>query len=169
MKHRGCSQRNYLWSYRSSDLPDEAHFLDKLPPMPPISAWGTSLPSTGTRRLSGPFAHAGGRPMNGGANLADRVRDKISANLLPHEHPEKTGTRHGAGDPCAVCDEPIQPAQVEYWIGPDTNITHRFTSAASGSGRLRCFAGAGLSRKSAPAWRARFKQFAPSCGRTSCR
>jgi hypothetical protein len=29
--------------------------------------------------------------MNDGANLADRIRNKISANVLPHEHPEKTG------------------------------------------------------------------------------
>jgi hypothetical protein len=63
--------------------------------------------------------------MNDGANLADRIRDKIAANLLPHEHPEKTGTGHGAGDPCAGCEEPIKAAQVEYRIGEDTNITHR--------------------------------------------
>jgi hypothetical protein len=47
----------------------------------------------------------------------DGIRDKISANVLPRDRPEKIGTGHGAGDPCAACEEPIQaaPDRVSDW------------------------------------------------------
>jgi hypothetical protein len=64
--------------------------------------------------------------MNDGANLADASGTRSPPTCCPMSTPRKPGTSHGAGDPCAVCDEPIQPAQVEYRIGTDTNITHRF-------------------------------------------
>jgi hypothetical protein len=55
--------------------------------------------------------------MNDGARLADRVRDKIAKGLLPRDRPDKIGTGHGAGEPCAACEEPIQAAQIEYRAG----------------------------------------------------
>jgi hypothetical protein len=69
--------------------------------------------------------------MNDGARLADRVRDKIAKGLLPRDRPDKIGTGHGAGEPCAACEEPIQAAQIEYRVGANTQITHRF--------HLRCY------------------------------
>jgi hypothetical protein len=69
--------------------------------------------------------------MNDGARLPDRLLDKIAKGLLPRDRPEKLGTGHGAGDPCAACEEPIQAAQIEYRIGANTQITHRL--------HLRCY------------------------------
>jgi hypothetical protein len=72
-----------------------------------------------------------GCSMNDDARLADRLLDKIAKGLLPRDRPEKIGTGHGAGDPCGACEEPIQAAQLEYRIGANTQITHRF--------HLRCY------------------------------
>jgi hypothetical protein len=69
--------------------------------------------------------------MNDGARLRDHLLDKIAKGLLPREKPAKIATGHGANDPCAACDETIQAVQVEYRIGANTQITHRF--------HLRCY------------------------------
>ena len=45
---------------------------------------------------------------------ADMVRDKIEAGTLPLDRPTKLWAGHGSGKPCASCEQPIPPSQVEY-------------------------------------------------------
>jgi hypothetical protein len=47
-------------------------------------------------------------------SLADQIRDKLDAGLLPSVPPEKMWSAYGHDNPCSGCGEPIQPAQVEY-------------------------------------------------------
>ena len=47
-------------------------------------------------------------------SLAEQIRNKLDAGLLPRVLPEKIGTGYGHGDPCDGCGQPIHPAQVEY-------------------------------------------------------
>jgi hypothetical protein len=50
-------------------------------------------------------------------SLADQIRDKLDAGLLPRVQPEKMWTGYGHGNSCDGCGEPIHPAQVEYEVG----------------------------------------------------
>lgn len=43
-----------------------------------------------------------------------KIRDKMDAGILPREKPTKMYAGFGNGEPCAGCDTPILPAQVEY-------------------------------------------------------
>jgi hypothetical protein len=47
-------------------------------------------------------------------SLADQIRDKLDADVLPHVLPEKMWTGFGHGNPCNGCSQPIHPAQIEY-------------------------------------------------------
>jgi hypothetical protein len=47
-------------------------------------------------------------------SLADQIRDKLDAGVLPRVLPEKMWTGYGQGNPCDGCGEPIHPAQIEY-------------------------------------------------------
>src|SRR5262245_51956142 len=60
-------------------------------------------------------------------SLAQQIRDKLDAGLLPRVLPEKVFTRNGTGDPCAGCSQPIFPAQVEYEFE-----THRLHAGCAG-------------------------------------
>jgi hypothetical protein len=46
--------------------------------------------------------------------LAERIRDRLAAGTLPRDIPRRLWPGYGGGQPCAGCDEPILPAQVEY-------------------------------------------------------
>jgi hypothetical protein len=46
--------------------------------------------------------------------LADTIRAKLAEGSLPTDEPVKTWAGYGSGQPCAACDAPILPAQVEY-------------------------------------------------------
>jgi hypothetical protein len=50
-------------------------------------------------------------------SLADQIRNKLDAGLLPGVQPEKMWTGYGHDNFCDGCGEPIHPAQVEYEIG----------------------------------------------------
>jgi hypothetical protein len=47
-------------------------------------------------------------------SLAEKIRDKLDAGLLPRILPEKMWAGYGHDNPCGGCSEPILPAQVEY-------------------------------------------------------
>jgi len=47
-------------------------------------------------------------------SLADLVRDKLDAGTLPHDSPVKLWASRGRNQLCAVGEQPILRAQVEY-------------------------------------------------------
>jgi hypothetical protein len=47
-------------------------------------------------------------------SLADQIRHKLDADVLPRVLPEKMWTGYGQGNPCDGCGELIHPAQIEY-------------------------------------------------------
>lgn len=47
-------------------------------------------------------------------SLADMVREKIGARLLPVADPVKLWAGLGSGRRCTACEQPILPAQTEY-------------------------------------------------------
>jgi hypothetical protein len=48
--------------------------------------------------------------------LADEIRDKLDAGLLPLMLPERIWGGCGHGDTCSACDRVVHPAQLEYWF-----------------------------------------------------
>ena len=57
-------------------------------------------------------------------SLADQIRGKLDAGVLPHVRPEnlpeKMWTGYGCGNPCHGCSQPIYPAQIEYHFPLDS-------------------------------------------------
>jgi hypothetical protein len=57
-------------------------------------------------------------------SLADQIRHKLDAGVLPHLRPEnlpeKMWTGYGCGNPCNGCSQPIYPAQIEYHFPLDS-------------------------------------------------
>ena len=57
-------------------------------------------------------------------SLADQIRGKLDAGVLPHVRPEnlpeKMWTGYGCGNPCNGCSQPIYPAQIEYHFPLDS-------------------------------------------------
>jgi hypothetical protein len=47
-------------------------------------------------------------------SLAELIRNKLDAGLLPRILPDKMLTGYGDSGPCDGCDQPIYPPQVEY-------------------------------------------------------
>jgi hypothetical protein len=47
-------------------------------------------------------------------SLAEIVRDKLDAAVLPVDRPVKLWAGLGTGELCTVCERPILPAQAEY-------------------------------------------------------
>ena len=43
--------------------------------------------------------------------LAEQIRRRVDAGELPRERPLKLWVSFGSGEPCAVCDEAISPAE----------------------------------------------------------
>jgi hypothetical protein len=58
-------------------------------------------------------------------SLADQIRDKLDAGLLPLVLPEKMWTGYGHGNPCDGCVQPIHPAQIEYHFLLDSGDVFR--------------------------------------------
>jgi hypothetical protein len=59
-------------------------------------------------------------------SLADHIRDKLDAGLLPRVLPGKMGTGYGRGNSCDGCGDPINPAQVEYEFRIEGDSDHVF-------------------------------------------
>jgi hypothetical protein len=47
----------------------------------------------------------------------NKIREKLDLGLLPAVPPARMWAGHGGGLPCAGCDLPILPDQVEYEFG----------------------------------------------------
>ena len=52
--------------------------------------------------------------MDEGAALANQIRDKLDADLLPVVVPPKIWEGYGHGDSCSACDRPVHRTQLEY-------------------------------------------------------
>jgi hypothetical protein len=59
-------------------------------------------------------------------SLAEIVREKFNAGILPLEDPARTWAGFGTGDQCSVCGQPIQPSQTEYELRYDNRAPLRF-------------------------------------------
>jgi hypothetical protein len=59
-------------------------------------------------------------------SLADHIRDKLDAGLVPRVLPGKMGTGYGRGNSCDGCGDPINPAQVEYEFRIEGDSDHVF-------------------------------------------
>ena len=62
-------------------------------------------------------------------SMADMVRDKLDAGVLPYDTPVKLWTGFGSGEPCAVCEQSIMPP------GQSTNWTTTTGARPFGSTR----------------------------------
>jgi hypothetical protein len=58
-------------------------------------------------------------------SLAEQIRDKLDAGMLPRVLPEKMWTGYGHGIPCNGCSLPIHPAQIEYHFLVDSGDVFR--------------------------------------------
>jgi hypothetical protein len=60
-------------------------------------------------------------------SLANQIRKKVAAGLLPRVRTDKMLTGYGHIGPCDRCDQPIYPPQVEYKfaINPDSGRLFR--------------------------------------------
>jgi hypothetical protein len=54
-----------------------------------------------------------------------RVRQLLESGKVPCDEPDKTWAGRGTGTHCAVCGEPITPAEVEFEAELPTGITLR--------------------------------------------
>lgn len=45
--------------------------------------------------------------------LTARIRDRVTAGLLPRDHCNTTWFGHGNGRPCTACDQPIGAGDIE--------------------------------------------------------
>jgi hypothetical protein len=61
-------------------------------------------------------------------SIADKVRSKLLAGVLPREEPVKTWAGYGRGELRMACEAPILPAQVVYELemadGPKVPLKH---------------------------------------------
>ena len=58
--------------------------------------------------------------------LGDKINAKIDAGTLPSERPEKLFAGYGSDALCSACDTPILSTQVEWRIGSEDAVSHRF-------------------------------------------
>ena len=58
--------------------------------------------------------------------IADTIRLKLDAGLLPRSKPEKLYGGHGDLSICSACDQPILPAQIQYEFDLLDQGTFRF-------------------------------------------
>jgi hypothetical protein len=70
------------------------------------------------------------------SELKRTALERIRQGLLPAEIPKTIWAGPGAGEPCSLCDRPVNPLEMEYEINAplpgDTQSTLRF--------HLRCHA-----------------------------
>ncbi len=67
--------------------------------------------------------------------LRKLATDRISHKLLPDRVPEHLWAGQGSGEPCSLCDQPVQPQEIEYELDNQSDgdeRTYRF--------HLRCHA-----------------------------
>jgi hypothetical protein len=55
--------------------------------------------------------------------VADMIRCKIDADVLPHKRPAKLWAGHGSNRLCAGCDTPIPKSALEYELDDDDEVT----------------------------------------------
>lgn len=72
------------------------------------------------------------------ATLADTIRDKIDAGVLPCERPAKALAARGDGSPCTGCDLPILPTQFEWSFWSGTVVTYRLHFDCHGLWETEC-------------------------------
>jgi hypothetical protein len=58
--------------------------------------------------------------------LADQIRNKLDAGVLPRALPAKMWTGYGHANPCDGCDQPVDPVQIEYQFIEDSGDIFRF-------------------------------------------
>jgi hypothetical protein len=57
-------------------------------------------------------------------SLAEMVRERLDAGILPFDIPVKLWAGMGSGQPCTACEQPILKAQVEYELQYDAADDH---------------------------------------------
>jgi hypothetical protein len=62
----------------------------------------------------------------------NKIREKMDLGILPREAPPKMYAGYGKGEPCAGCETPILPAQVEYQWDSADGRTLRFHLGCAG-------------------------------------
>jgi hypothetical protein len=55
-----------------------------------------------------------------------KIREKMDSGFLPRDAPPKMYAGYGKDEPCAGCETPILPAQVEYQFDSADGRTFRF-------------------------------------------
>jgi hypothetical protein len=68
------------------------------------------------------------------------ARERIASGRLPHRASSRFWDGFGAGVPCALCDKPIQPEDIEYDVKPiDAAVqTLRFHKVCHSAWQLEC-------------------------------
>ena len=61
-----------------------------------------------------------------------KIRQKLSAGLLPRDVAGKMYAGYGSSQPCDGCESPILPAQVEYEFETDDGRRVRFHLGCAG-------------------------------------
>jgi hypothetical protein len=65
-------------------------------------------------------------------SVADIIREKLDAGMLPVNSPVKLWAGEGTGRICAACDEPILKSQVEYEPQYNDGAVIRFHAGCHG-------------------------------------
>ena len=58
--------------------------------------------------------------------LFARAREYVATGLLPRFVPTKIGAGHGTGAKCSLCNNPIEPAEIEYEVNQRGGLKFRF-------------------------------------------
>jgi hypothetical protein len=71
-------------------------------------------------------------PMPDTKRIADLIRERIIAGVLPKIEHDKRWVGYGQGRPCHACDDVILPAQVEHELDFADRRTVRLHSGCAG-------------------------------------
>ena len=63
-----------------------------------------------------------------GFDLVSLAREKVAADSLPREVPDRTAIGYGSDDPCSLCDRPVSGVDVEHEFEHLIHGTLRFHS-----------------------------------------
>jgi hypothetical protein len=72
------------------------------------------------------------------SSLAEVVRQKIGAGVLPSGEPVNVWTGNGRGKPCSACERRILPSQPEYEVASGAGFTVRFHVGCLGLWEAEC-------------------------------
>lgn len=75
------------------------------------------------------------------AELRPIARERIATGQLPAEGPSRMWGGHGSGAPCALCDKPIPPGDIEFEVEDQlegTPHTFRFHMVCQSVWQLEC-------------------------------